>query len=103
MDRRCSLDCAKPSIVTLGVCEYCLGHFLLACYRRLEESPELGRRDQENDGNARAQKESLLEIVDQATSVSLSTCDLTNQERGQLLDILLWASDLLRDGRRQTA
>jgi hypothetical protein len=103
MDRRCSLDCAKPGIVTLGVCEYCLEHFLLACYRRLEDSPELGRRDQKNDGNVHAQKESLLEIVDQATSVSLLTCDLTNQERGQLLDIIFWASDLLRDGRRQTA
>jgi hypothetical protein len=69
----------------------------VACYRHLEESPELGRRGKKNDGNARAQRESLLEIVDQATSVSLSTCDLTNQERGQLLDIILWASDLLQD------
>jgi hypothetical protein len=104
MDRRCGcLDCTKLCAVTLGVCEYCLRHFILTCYRILEESPEIGRRDQKkNDGNAHAQKDSLLEIIDQATSVSLSTRDLTNQERGQLLDILLWASDLLRDGRRQT-
>src|ERR1700723_1730831 len=101
MDRSCScLDCAKLSVVTLGVCEFCLRHFISTCYRILEESPEIGRRDQKNDGSADAQKESLLEIIDQATSVSLSTCDLTNQERGQLLDILLWASDLLRDGRK---
>jgi len=82
MDRRCSLvDCAKPSAVTLGDHEYCVFHFILTCYRSLEKSPE---------------KQSLLEIIDRATVVGLTNGDLTNQERGQLLDILLWAGDLFR-------
>jgi len=81
MDRRCSLvDCAKPRAVTLGDHEYCVVHFILTCYRFLEKSP---------------QEQSLLEIIDRAAAVCLTTCDLTNQEKGQLLDILLWAADLL--------
>ena len=102
MDRRCSfLHCAKPGVVTLGDCEYCLEHFISTCYRHLEDSPESRRGDQENEGEAKVQRGSLLdEIIDQATSVALITNDLNNQERGQLLDILLWANDLLSGGRR---
>jgi hypothetical protein len=101
MDRRCSfLHCAKPSDATLGDHEYCRTHFILTCYRQLEESPEGRRGDQENEGAAEVQGAPLLEIINQATSVGLSTNDLTNQERAQLIDILLWAIDLLSGGRR---
>lgn len=34
-------------------------------------------------------------IIDAETRRSGSSCNLTNQERGQLLDMLLWAADLL--------
>ena len=102
MDRRCTfLHCAKPSDATLGDHEYCRMHFILTCYRQLEESPDSRRGDKENEGEAKVQRGSLLdEIIDQATSVALITNDLNNQERGQLLDILLWANDLLSGGRR---
>lgn len=84
----------------LGDCEYCVVHFILACYQRLEKSPEqLRKGDQENNGLAEVQRVSLLEIIDRATAVGLSTGDLTNHERGQLLDILLWAGDLVQEGR----
>lgn len=98
MDRCCSFPhCAKPRVVTLGDCEYCVVHFISTSYRRLEE---FRRGDQEKAGETEVLRSSLIEIVDQATTVSLTTNDLTNQERGQLLDILFWASDLLSDGRR---
>ncbi len=98
MDRRCSfLNCAKPCFVTLGDCEYCVMHFISTSYRDLEE---FRRGDQEKEGESEVLRDSLLEIVDQATTVGLTTSDLTNQERGQLLDLLFWASDLLSDGRR---
>lgn len=102
MDRRCSfLHCAKPGVVTLGDCEYCLAHFSSTCYRRLEEFPESRRGDRENEGEAKVQRGSLLdEIIDQATFVAMTTNDLNNQERGQLLDIVLWVNDLLSGGRR---
>jgi hypothetical protein len=101
MDRRCSfLHCGKPSVVALGDYDYCLVHFILVCYRHLDQSPDLRRQDQEHEGKAEARTRSLVEIIDQATSLSLTTGELTNQERGQLLDIVFWASDLLSDGRR---
>jgi hypothetical protein len=101
MDRGCSfLQCGKASIVTLKDDEYCLVHFILACYRHLEQSPEFRSGDQEPERKAEMRSKSLVEIIDQATSVSLTTSDLTNQERGQLLDILFWASDLLLDRPR---
>ena len=84
MDRRCSLvDCARPSTVTLGDYEYCVVHFILTCYQRLEKCPEeLRERGQENEVLAEAQRRSLLEIIDRATAVGLTTGSLTNQEGG---------------------
>jgi hypothetical protein len=101
MDSRCSfLQCGEPGIVALKDNEYCLAHFILACYRQLEQSGEFRSGDQESERKAEVRSRSLVEIIDQATSVSLTTSDLTNQERGQLLDILFWASDLLLDRPR---
>ena len=101
MDRRCGfLHCGEPSVATLGDYEYCLVHFILACYRHLEQSSGLRHGDPEHEGKAEERTRSLVEIIDQVTSVGLTTGDLTNQERGQLLDILLWTSGLLSDGRK---
>jgi hypothetical protein len=72
-------------------------HFISTTYRRLEE---FRRGDQQKEGETEVQRGSLPMILDQATAVSLTTNDLTNQQRGQLLDIVFWASDLLSDGRR---
>jgi hypothetical protein len=82
MDRRCShVDCAQPSAVTLGDNEYCVVHFILTCYQLLEKSPP---------------DRSLPEIIDRAAAIGLTVANLTNQEKGQLLDIILWAGDSLR-------
>lgn len=100
MDRICSfLHCAKPSVATLRDHEYCRAHFISTCYRQLEESPER-RRDLEEEGASEVQRGLLLEIINQVTSVGLSMNDLNNQERGQVMDILLWATELLSGGRR---
>ena|ERR1700683_2474895 len=101
MDRRCSfLHCGKPSVVTLGDYEHCLVHFISVCYRHLDQSPDLTLQDQEHKGKTEERTRSLVEIIDRATSLSLTTRELNNQERGQLLDILLWASDLLSETPR---
>jgi hypothetical protein len=94
MDQRCGfLDCRRPSIVTLKNREYCTVHFILSCYQYLEahSGPQKIASD--------ARQDVLIEIVDQATSLSLSKGNLGNQVRGQLLDVVLWASDLIRDGK----
>lgn len=101
MDRRCSfLQCGKPSIVTLKELEYCLTHFILVCYGHIEQSLDLKSGEPETEAETKVRIKSLFEIIDQATHVGLTTGNLTNQERGQLLDILLWTSDLLLRGRR---
>lgn len=82
MDRRCShVDCAQPSAVKLGGREYCVVHFILTCYQLLEKRP---------------QDQSLLEIIDRAAAIGMTVSNLTNQEKSQLLDIILWAGDSLR-------
>lgn len=81
MDRSySSLHCGKPSAVTLADYQYCLVQWFLVCYRHLDQSPDLRRQDQEHERTAEAQTRSLVEIVDQATSLSLTTDGLTNQE-----------------------
>ncbi|MFZ0085859.1 MAG: hypothetical protein WA211_11230 [Candidatus Acidiferrales bacterium] len=98
MDRSCSfLRCGKLSVATLQDDKYCLAPFILACYRHLEQSPEFRPGFQETQRDAELRTRSLVELIDQATSVCLTTSDLTNQERGQLLDILHWANDRLLD------
>jgi hypothetical protein len=101
MDGRCNfLDCAKRSALTLGGHEYCARHFILTSYQRLEKSRELKERDPRNEVLGEAQRMSLLEIIDRATAGSLTTGELTDLERSQLLDVVLWASELVRGGRR---
>ena len=95
MHHRCShSDCVEPPSVAIGGCEYCVAHFISACYKHLEKSSE-SRLDEASERNAREQTDSLIEIVDRVTSLSLNDMVFTNQERGQLTDILLWACDLL--------
>jgi hypothetical protein len=93
MDRACSFpDCIKSAVATLGGCEYCVSHFVSTCYTCLEKTS--------NRANEAAQKErrnSLIDIVDTVTSLSLGSDEFTNQERGQLMDILLWACDSLAE------
>jgi hypothetical protein len=78
----------------LGGYDYCTAHFILACYKLLEKPPEktLGH---ETESIVKTRGEMLEEIVDKVTSLSLETENLTNRERGPLMDILLWACDSL--------
>jgi hypothetical protein len=101
LERRCNFaDCAKRSALALGDQEYCAGHFIVTSYQRLEKSQELRERDAQNEVLREAQKLSLLEIIERATAGSQSTSELTELERSQLLDVVLWASELVRWERR---
>jgi hypothetical protein len=92
---RCSYsECAESATVATEGCEYCVAHFISACYKHLEGSSE-SRIGEASERNAKGQRDSLLEIVDKVTSLSLNSIAFTNRERGQLMDILLWTCDLL--------
>ena len=95
MHRRCSYsDCAESATVAIEGCEYCVAHFISACYKHLEKSSE-SRIDVGSERNAKGQTDLLIEIVDKVTSLILNSIAFTNQERGQLMDILLWTCDLV--------
>lgn len=95
MHHRCSYsNCVESATVAIEGCEYCVAHFISTCYKRLEKSAE-SRADEGSEPKAKGQTDSLIEIVDKVTSLSLNSIAFTNQERGQLMDILLWTCDLL--------
>lgn len=95
MHHRCSyVDCVESAAVALEGCEYCVSHFISACYKHLEKSSE-SRVDEDSERTEKRQRDSLIEIVDKVTSLSLNSIAFTNRDRGQLMDILLWSCDLL--------
>jgi hypothetical protein len=102
MHSSCAISgCSGPSVVTLGKQDYCREHFIQTCYEHLEECSEKFReRDQVDELVCDTRRRSLQEIVHQSTAASLTHGDLNNLERSQLLDIVRWAGDLIRQIRR---
>jgi len=94
--------CSGSSVVTLGKQDYCREHFIQTCYQHLEECQEkFNEPDQAADERVcDSRRRSLQEIVDQSTTTSLTHRDLSNLERVQLLDLVRWAGDLIRQVRR---
>jgi len=98
---RVTSGCSGPSVVILGKQDYCREHFIQTCYEHLEACAEkFKERDQADELACVTRIRSLQEIVDQSTTTSLTHGDLSNLERIQLLDIVRWAGDLIRQIRR---
>jgi len=97
MHHRCGYaDCIGSATIALEGCCYCTKHFISACYKHLEKSSE-SHIDNACEGNAKRQTDSLVEIVDKVTSLSINNVAFSNQERGQLMDIILWTCELLAE------
>jgi hypothetical protein len=97
-------DCA--AITTLNYRAFCVNHFLLRCYERLEAIDPQARRLHEEPMDRAALRAFIEECAGKALDVSLRCEDLNNLQRGRLLDILLWAGELfllLRASRKWTA
>jgi hypothetical protein len=93
--------CSGPSLVTLGKRAYCREHFIQTGYEHLEECAEkFKERDQADELTRDRRRRSVQEIVDQSTATSLTHDHLSNLERIQLLDIVRWGGDLIRQTRR---
>lgn len=93
--------CSGPSVVTLGKRAYCREHFIQTCYEHVEGCTETFKeRDQADELACDGRRRSLQEIVYQSTATSLTHSDLSNLERNQLLDIVRWGGDLIRQIRR---
>ena len=90
----CSMDrCEGSPVAFLVEQALCLDHFVARCYDQLDRIDPRGRRwsPDAEQGQARA---FVDECSNQALNICLGSGTLSNLERGRLLDILLWTSEL---------
>lgn len=98
MDRRCAMvDCGNTVASELALRFYCLDHFLSQCYERLESfANELGEKGRGPFALSSIAIGSAMEIAAQATVIGLRENKLSNAQRSQLMDIVLWANSLIQ-------
>jgi hypothetical protein len=93
--RNCQVgSCGRVAITTLDRQALCLNHFLLRCYERLEGVDPRGRKFTAESPDLGSMRAFIEECSRKALDVSLQSEDLSNLQRGRLLDILLWAGEL---------
>lgn len=107
MSLKCAADgCAEASVASLENHPVCRTHFVTGAYRHLEsiaaqiQEPHFHSRHGESAGQF------LEQCMREATNIACAPELPSNLERAQLLDILLWASELygrLRRGPRVRA
>jgi len=94
-ERNCFVDsCSSAPVTSLGQQDLCLNHFLMRCYEKLERLDPRGGRFCSETLDAAGMRAFIEECSRKALDVSLHCKDLSNLERGRLLDILLWAGEL---------
>jgi hypothetical protein len=93
--RNCGVgSCGSAAITTLDRKAFCLNHFLLHCYEKLEGLDPRGRKFSAEPVDVASMRAFIEECSRKALDVSLQSKKLTNLQRGRLLDILLWAGEL---------
>jgi hypothetical protein len=93
--RNCGVgSCGSVAITTLDRKAFCLNHFLLRCYEKLEGLDPRGRKFSTEPVDVASMRAFIEECSRKALDVSLQSKKLTNLQRGRLLDILLWAGEL---------
>jgi len=93
--RSCWLgSCGSAAITTLDRQALCLSHFLMRCYERLDGLDPRGRKFSAEPVDVVSMRAFIEECSRRALDVSLQSQNLSNLQRGRLLDILLWAGEL---------
>jgi hypothetical protein len=93
--RNCRMgSCGSAAITTLDRQALCLNHFLLRCYEKLEGLDPRGRKFSVEPVDLASMRAFVEECSRKALDVSLQSKNLSNLQRGRLLDILLWAGEL---------
>ena len=93
--RNCRMgSCSRAAITTLDHQAFCLNHFLLRCYEKLEGFDPRGRKFSAEPVDLVSMRGFIEECSRKALDVSLQSENLSNLQRGRLLDILLWAGEL---------
>jgi hypothetical protein len=93
--RKCKMgSCGSTAVTTLDHQAFCLNHFLLHCYEELEGLDPRGRAFKSETADLAFTRAFIEECSRKALDISLQSENLTNLQRGRLLDILLWAGEL---------
>jgi len=93
--RNCRMgSCSRAAITTLDRQAFCLNHFLLRCYEKLEGFDPRGRKFSAEPVDLVSMRDFIEDCSRKALDVSLRSENLSNLQRGRLLDILLWAGEL---------
>jgi len=95
-NRVCSVDsCERAAVSNLAQQDFCVNHFVNQCYEQLERVDPWVRKGLVEVWDRDAMKKFVDESAQQVLDISLHCPELSNLEKGRLLDILLWAGDLL--------
>jgi hypothetical protein len=93
--RKCKMgSCGSAAVTTLDRQAFCLNHFLLRCYAELEGLDPRGRQFSSETVDLVSMRAFIEECSRKALDISLQSENLSNLQRGRLLDILLWAGEL---------
>jgi PilZ domain-containing protein len=98
--------CAEAAVASLDERQMCRTHFLAAAYAHLESIAAQIQEPQFHSEHGELASRFLEQCMREATNIACAADVLNNLERAQLLDILLWASELygrLRRGPRVRA
>src|SRR6266481_6321533 len=87
-------SCGRASVASLNQQDLCLEHFLFSCYEELERLDPRGRAFSSQPADLASMRAFIEECSRRALDISLHSKNLSNLERGRLLDILLWAGEL---------
>jgi len=96
VNRKCMVNyCADAAVTSFGQQDLCLNHFVSRCYDGLERLDPRGRQSGGSHAERTALKAFVEECSRRALEVSLSCQNMDNLQRGRLLDILLWAGEII--------
>ncbi len=95
MSTHCTWEgCAEPAIASLEDRALCRQHFIAGSYSRLEEIAGRVRDPRTRAGNADSAAKFLEECMRYAADIACLPEQPSNLEKAQVLDVLLWASEL---------
>ena len=94
-ERSCTVgSCPNPTVISFVQQELCINHFVSRCYEGLWHLDLRGKPPAGNDPAGDDMDPFIDECCQKTFEVSFRCDHLDNLQRGQLLDILLWAEEL---------
>lgn len=94
-NRICAVGfCENCAVGTLAQQDFCVDHFIELCYENLQRIDPRGRREARMNLELPVMRALVEECSRRALEVAVRCENLSNLQRGRLLDILLWAGEL---------